>query len=163
MASIHPEDGRGTGVSTRRRRRSIGAGGAEQGFTLLELLVVLAVLALLAGLVAPRVMSYLGGARQDTARLQIDRLATVLDFYRLDVGSYPTTEQGLEALIEAPAGVEGWRGPYLEEKEPPRDPWGNPFVYRAPGKERPFELLSLGADGRPGGEGEDADISNAAR
>ncbi len=143
----------------RAGRRSDG----EHGFTLLELLVVLAVLALLAGLVAPRVMSYLGGARQDTARLQIDRLATVLDFYRLDVGSYPTTEQGLAALIEAPPGVEGWRGPYLDEREPPRDPWGNPFVYRAPGEERPFELLSLGADGRPGGEGEDADISNAER
>jgi len=144
-----------------RRTRSTGDG--EAGFTLLELLVVLAVLALLAGLVAPRVMSYLGGARQDTARLQIDRLATVLDFYRLDVGSYPTTEQGLHALIEAPPGVEGWRGPYLDEKEVPRDPWGNPFVYRAPGAESAFELLSLGADGRPGGEGEDADLSSGDR
>ncbi len=145
------------------RRQAEPQTDREAGFTLLELLVVLAVLALLAGLVAPRVLSYLGGARQDTARLQIDRLATVLDFYRLDVGSYPTTEQGLQALLEAPAGVEGWRGPYLDEKELPRDPWGNPFVYRAPGRERAFDLVSLGADGRPGGEGEDADISNADR
>lgn len=148
--------GRGR-AGERRGRRS------RAGFTLLELLVVLVVLALLAGLVAPRVLDYLGGAKRDAAKLQIERLATVLEYYRLDTGSYPTGEQGLEALLRPPPGVEGWKGPYLEGGELPPDPWGHPYVYRAPAGDAPFEIVSLGADGRPGGEGEDADISNRTR
>jgi general secretion pathway protein G len=153
-----------------RERQADGGPAAERpglwsraGFTLLELLVVLVVLALLAGLVAPRVLDYLGGARHDAAKLQIGRLATVLEYYRLDTGGYPTGEQGLEALLRPPPGVEGWKGPYLEGSELPRDPWGRPYVYRAPAGDAPFEIVSLGADGRPGGEGEDADISSRTR
>jgi len=140
-------------VSIRRRSRR------DAGFTLLELLVVLIVLALLAGLVAPRVMGYLAGARRDTAELQIRRLATVLEYYRLDTGRYPTEQEGLRALVERPAGVDRWNGPYIEGGLP-EDPWGHPYVYRAPADGAPFEILSLGADGAPGGEGEDADISS---
>lgn len=140
-------------MSIRRRSRR------DAGFTLLELLVVLIVLALLAGLVAPRVMGYLAGARRDTAELQIRRLATVLEYYRLDTGRYPTEQEGLRALVERPAGVDRWNGPYIEGGLP-EDPWGHPYVYRAPADGAPFEILSLGADGAPGGEGEDADISS---
>ncbi len=135
----------------------------DAGFTLIELLVVLVILALLAGLVAPRVLSYLDSARQDAARIQIQRLATVLEYYRLDTGSYPSTAQGLEALITPPPGVRGWKGPYVDGGELPVDPWGRPYRYRAPADSAPFEIVSLGADGRPGGEGENADISSLAR
>ncbi len=131
----------------------------DAGFTLLELLVVLMVLALLAGLVAPRVLGYLEGARRDTAALQIRRLTTALEYFRLDAGRYPTAEEGLAALVERPAGVARWNGPYIEGGLP-RDPWGRPYVYRAPAEGAPYEILSLGADGAPGGEGEDADISS---
>ncbi|GBD45010.1 Type II secretion system protein G [bacterium HR40] len=149
--------------SLRPQPRSWDCRAGERGFTLLELLVVLVVLALLAGLVAPRVLDYLAGAKRDAAKLQIDRLATVLEYYRLDTGSYPSTEQGLEALLRPPAGVAGWKGPYLDNGALPEDPWGRRYVYRAPAGEAPFEILSLGADGKPGGEGEDADISSRSR
>ncbi len=141
------------------RARAGAKADREAGFTLLELLVVLAILALLAGLVAPRVMGYLAGAKRETAELQIRRLSTVLEYYRLDTGRYPTTAEGLKALVERPPGAGRWNGPYLEGGLP-RDPWGNPYVYRAPAEGAPYEILSLGADGRPGGEGEDADISS---
>jgi len=131
----------------------------EAGFTLLELLVVLMVLALLAGLVAPRVLGYLEGARRDAAALQIRRLATALEYFRLDAGRYPTAEEGLAALVTRPAGVRRWNGPYIEGALP-RDPWGRPYVYRTPAEGAPYEILSLGADGAPGGEGEDADVSS---
>lgn len=135
------------------------AHGSEAGFTLLELLVVLAILALLAGLVAPRVMGYFTTAKRETAEIQIRRLSTILEYYRLDTGRYPTAAEGLRALVERPAGAERWNGPYLEGGLP-LDPWGHPYVYRAPADGAPYEILSLGADGRPGGEGEDADVSS---
>ena len=131
------------------------------GFTLLELLVVLVILGLLAALAGPQIVGYLGGARSETARLQIDGFGTALNLFWLDVGEYPSTEQGLQALIEAPDGVERWNGPYLASGALPVDPWGNAYVYRSPGEETAYELVSLGADGRPGGEDEDRDISTA--
>jgi len=131
--------------------------GREAGFTLVELLVVLVILGLLAALAGPRVIGYLGAARSDTAELQLESFAQALDLYRLDTGAYPSSEDGLEALIEAPAGVSGWNGPYLDRNELPDDPWGNAYVYRSDGGGA-FELLSLGSDGRPGGEGEAADV-----
>jgi general secretion pathway protein G len=136
---------------------------ARNGFTLIEILVVIVVIAVLASLVAPNVFRHVGAAREVTARSQIEMLGAALDSYRLDNGRYPTTEQGLAALESAPA-IEPvplqWRGPYLR-KAIPADPWKNGYVYTAPGENgRPFELSSLGADGRAGGEGENADINS---
>lgn len=131
-----------------------------RGFTLLELLVVLVILGLLAGLVAPRLFGNVGKSEVKVARAQIAALETALESYRLDVGRYPTTEQGLAALEKAPPNEARWAGPYLK-KAVPADPWGNPYVYRFPGERgADFELGSLGRDGRPGGSGEDADLTN---
>ena len=134
----------------------------QHGFTLLELLVVLAILGLLIGLVAPAALRQLGSAKEKIARQSIERLASVLDIYKLDVGTYPTTEQGLDALIVRPAGAEHWSGPYLKGEKAPEDPWGHPFLYRMP-SQRPghdYDLYSLGPTGKPGGTGSDAEIDN---
>lgn len=131
---------------------------AARGFTLIELLVVLAILTLLAGLVGPRVLNQLGGAKSKTAGVQIADLEKSLDLFKLDVGRYPTSEEGLEALVTKPASVNGWNGPYLKGGLP-SDPWGKPYKYAVTGGA--VEILSLGADGAAGGEGENADIRNA--
>jgi general secretion pathway protein G len=128
------------------------------GFTLIELLVVLVILGLLAGLVGPQVMKYLGGAKTDSTRLQIENMASTLDLYRLDVGRYPTTDEGLQALVEAPPGASNWNGPYLKKKQVPKDSWGNEYHYRSPGEHGPFDIYSLGADNTEGGEGENQDV-----
>lgn len=132
------------------------------GFTLIEILVVIAVLSVLAALVAPNVFRHLGTAKDAAARSQMEMLGAALDAYRLDNGRYPTTAQGLEALWREPTiepRPNNWRGPYLR-RSVPLDPWGNPYVYISPGEANPngYDLLSYGADGQPGGEGEDADI-----
>lgn len=136
----------------------------RRAFTLLEIIVVIIVLALLAGLVAPQIFGRVSEARGTTARTQIELLSTALDSYRLDNGSYPTTEQGLAALRDKPtrAPIPGnWKGPYLR-RAVPNDPWGRPYLYTFPGQRNAgsFELSSLGRDGQPGGTGEDSDISN---
>jgi len=136
----------------------------RRGFTLIEIMVVIAVIAILASLVAPNVFRHVGTANETTARAQIEMLGAALDAYRLDNGRYPTTSQGLSALMTPPGGEGGarnWRGPYLR-REVPLDPWGSPYVYRSPGESNPsgFDLVSYGADGRPGGEGEDADLTS---
>ncbi len=128
------------------------------GFTLLELLVVLVILGLLAGLVGPRVMKYLGGAKSDTARLQVADLSAALDMYRIEVGRYPTTDEGLEALVQQPPGASTWNGPYLKKKRLPKDPWGSDYHYRAPGEHGEFDLYTLGADNAEGGNGENKDV-----
>lgn len=130
----------------------------SRGFTLIELLVVLAIIGLLAGLVGPQVMKHLGESKTKTARLQVEELASSLDMYKLDVGRYPTTEEGLNALIEQPSSARVWNGPYLRKKKVPLDPWNNPFHYAAPGQHGKFDIWSLGQDNADGGEGEDADI-----
>jgi general secretion pathway protein G len=149
---------------TSRRSRLTRAFTRRPGFTLIELLVVIVVLGVLATLVAPNVFRHIGTAKEATARAQIEMLGASLDAYRLDTGRYPTTEQGLAALWRAPT-IEPrpltWRGPYLR-KPVPADPWGNPYVYRAPGTESAsgYDLLSTGADGQLGGEGDNADIAS---
>lgn len=125
----------------------------QPGFSLVELLVVLAILALLVGLVGPRMMQQLGGAKADTAKLQIADLSAALDLYYIDVGTYPSTEQGLQALLSAPSNADNWNGPYLKKQRIPDDPWGESFKYKFPGESAEYDLLSLGADKAPGGEG----------
>ncbi len=129
------------------------------GFTLLELLVVLVIIGLLVGYVAPRYFSQVGKSEVKAARAQIKSLEDALDQYRLDVGRYPTSEQGLAVLFTQPAGEARWQGPYLK-KAVPNDPWGNPYQYKQPGEHGEYDLLSLGKDGQPGGTGEAADIGN---
>lgn len=136
--------------------------GARDGFTLIEIIVVVIILGLLVGLVGPEIVGRVGQSRVETARAQIEMLATQLDLYRLDNGTYPTTQQGLAALWEKPATPpvpRNWRGPY-SRKPIPLDPWGEPYVYRSPGVKNSggYDLVSHGADRQPGGEGEAADI-----
>ncbi len=140
-----------TPASSRNRR-------GERGLTLVELLVVLLIIGLIAAFAVPQVMNYLGGARQDSAAIQINQLSGILDLYRLDVGRYPTASEGLDALLEQPSGADGWNGPYVKKADSLVDPWGNPYQYRIPGQNGDFDLYSLGADGSEGGEGEDADV-----
>ena len=130
----------------------------ERGLTLVELLVVLLIIGLIAAFAVPQVMRYLGGARQDSAAIQINQLSGILDLYRLDVGHYPTRSEGLDALLEKPSGAEGWNGPYVKKAESLVDPWGRPYQYRVPGEHGDFDLYSLGADGTEGGQGENADV-----
>ncbi|MGD8319599.1 MAG: type II secretion system major pseudopilin GspG [Gemmatimonadota bacterium] len=142
------------------REKSRGA----PGFTLVEILVVVIVLGLLAGLVAPRIIGRVSEARSATARTQIEMMSVALDSYRLDNGRYPTTQQGLQALRTRPTAEPtpmNWKGPYLR-REVPMDPWGRPYEYRSPGEQNPqsFDLFTLGLDGAPGGEGENADITS---
>jgi general secretion pathway protein G len=129
------------------------------GFTLLELLVVMVIIGLLAGYVGPKYFSQIGKSEVKVAKAQIDGLEKALDQYRLDVGHYPNTEQGLAGLIKAPVGENKWQGPYLK-KEVPKDPWGAAYQYRQPGEHGEFDLFSFGKDGKAGGEGEAADITN---
>ncbi len=132
----------------------------QSGFTLLELLVVLGIIAMLAGLVGPKVMERFEQAKVKGAKVQIEELSQTLDTYKLDVGSYPTTDQGLEALLEAPEGVNRWSGPYLSKAKVPLDPWNQEYKYASPGEHGKFDIFSLGADGKEGGEGSDKDITS---
>ncbi|WP_246345044.1 type II secretion system major pseudopilin GspG [endosymbiont of Lamellibrachia barhami] len=128
------------------------------GFTLIELLVVLVILGLLAGLVGPQMVRYLGGAKTDTTMLQIEEFGAGLDLFHLEVGRYPTTDEGLIALVEKPNSVEGWNGPYLKKKQIPEDPWGNEYLYRFPGDNGIYDLYSFGQDNTEGGTGEAQDV-----
>src|SRR5688500_4041288 len=131
----------------------------DKGFTLLELLVVVVIIGLLAGFVAPRYFGQVGKSEVNAAKAQIDALEKALDQYRLDTGRYPSNELGLKALVERPASEPKWNGPYLK-KSVPLDPWGKAYLYKIPGQKGDFDLVSLGRDGQPGGSGEDADIGN---
>ncbi|QNA88441.1 type II secretion system major pseudopilin GspG [Massilia sp. Dwa41.01b] len=134
--------------------------GLKQGFTLLELLVVIVIIGLLAAYVGPKYFSQLGKSEVTIARAQIDAFEKSLDTYRLDVGRYPTGEEGLNALMAAPASAGAkWNGPYLK-KGVPQDPWGHPYQYRSPAAKGEYEIISLGRDGQPGGSGDNADISS---
>lgn len=138
----------------------VGYERAHRGFTLLELLVVVLIIGLLTGIVGPRLMGQIGRSEVTAARAQIDALDKAVQAYRLDMGQYPTTDQGLQALVLAPGNSERWRGPYLKGAVP-ADPWGAAYQYRQPGADaRDYDILSLGRDKAPGGRGDDADLLN---
>ena len=117
------------------------------------------ILGLVASIAVPQVMKYVGSAKSKTAEIQIERLSTILDLFYLDVGRYPSSEEGLQALVDKPSSIENWNGPYLKEADTLVDPWGRPYTYEIPGQSGDFDLVSLGADGQEGGEGEAADVS----
>ena len=143
-----------TMVRNRRGRQRAPSGA---GFTLLELLVVVAIIGLLAAYVGPKYFSQLGRSEQGVAKAQVEAFARALDTYRLEVGRYPTSEEGLNALLSKPANADRWNGPYLQ-KAVPLDPWDHPYIYRSPGANGDFEISSYGKDGQPGGTGDAADV-----
>jgi general secretion pathway protein G len=134
---------------------------ASAGYTLIEMLVVLTIISLLLGLIGPRVLGYLSESRVKTTRLQIESFSSALDLFYLDAGRYPSSSEGLDALTQRPTNIPVWNGPYLKGGKVPADPWGHPYQYRSPiERVPPYEILSLGSDGREGGTGSAADISN---
>lgn len=132
----------------------------QKGFTLVELLVVLAILALLAGLVGPRVLNQLSGAKSDTAKVQIRDLEQAAEMFKLDTGRFPSNDEGLRALVQNPGNLPGWNGPYLRRSEVPMDPWNHPYRYRNPGEHSEIDIFTYGANGEEGGEGENATVGN---
>ncbi|WP_202900519.1 type II secretion system major pseudopilin GspG [Parvularcula oceani] len=148
---------RSTEEQVREPRRAV----QQHGLTLFELLIVLAILALLATLVAPRVIGYLGKARTDVARTQLANIVTALELYAIDIGEYPSEAQGLTALVERPEGLSLWTGPYLREATGLTDPWGQPYHYDLHDEGRLFTVSTLGRDGEKGGEGDDADLTKS--
>ncbi|MEF8733605.1 MAG: type II secretion system major pseudopilin GspG [Candidatus Accumulibacter meliphilus] len=139
-------------------RRGRGQGRTAAGFTLLELLVVVTIIGLLAAYVGPKYFSQLGRSEQGVAKAQVEAFARALDTYRLEVGRYPSSEEGLDALLSKPANAARWNGPYLQ-KAVPDDPWGHAYIYRSPGVTGDFEITSYGKDGQPGGTGDAADVT----
>lgn len=140
-------------------RTAVAARASQAGFTLIEVLIVLGIMALLATVVTPQVLNYLGRARVETARVQLSAITTAMELYALDNGTYPPPQVGLSALVKAPPGVATWRGPYLKKSEGLVDPWGRPYGYRVPGRQGAYEVFSLGRDNAPGGTGEDQDVT----
>lgn len=132
----------------------------SRGITLIELLVVLAIIAIIGAFAVPALMGQLEKSKVDAAAIQIDRLGSILDIYRLDVGRYPRSDEGLQALLTQPPGIDRWSGPYLKNASALTDPWGNPYQYRSPGENGEYDLYSYGKDGAEGGDGNDADITS---
>ena len=148
--------------SAKPKRASSQFFGGDTGLTLVELLVVLAILALVAGLAAPQVLRYLGSARTEVTKTQINNLVSAVELFYLDVGKYPTNDEGLKALVSPPNNTPKWKGPYLRKaKTALNDAWGNPYLYKISNDRQSFEIISLGQDGRPGGTGANQDISSA--
>jgi general secretion pathway protein G len=143
-----------------RKQRPSVLRHAEQGFTLVEMLVVISIIALIMSLVGPRVLNFLGESKVKAAKIQIESLASALDIYALDTGKYPSASDGLTALMQRPAGGTNWSGPYLKGNMVPNDPWGKPYIYRSPGQHGVYDILSYGSDGQEGGSGAAADITN---
>ena len=142
-------------IALKKNRASVTAGG----FTLIELLVVLAIISLLAGLVGPRMLNALGGAKTKTAKVQIKDLEQSLEMYKLDVGQFPSNNEGLNALMQKPGNADGWNGPYLKS-DVPKDPWKREYLYKYPGERGEIDSDTYGQDGAPGGEGEDTDVGS---
>jgi len=146
-----------------RTRKNFLRRTSEQGFTLVEMLVVISIIALIMALVAPRVLNFLGESKVKAAKIQIQSIETALDLYALDTGHYPSSSEGLDALMQRPGGVTSWNGPYLKGNAVPNDPWGRPYVYRSPGEHGPYDIVSYGADGKEGGTGAKPDINSWTR
>ena len=142
-----------------RPARETAARQGEQGFTLVEMLVVITIIGLIMGLIGPRVLNYLGESKVKTAKIQMQSFASALDLFSLDAGRYPSTDEGLAALVRRTPGVAVWNGPYLKGGAVPNDPWSHPYIYRAPGEHGAYDIISLGSDGQEGGSGTAADIS----
>jgi general secretion pathway protein G len=149
-------------MKARPARRRLSRVRAQRGFTLVEMLVVITIIGLIMGLVGPRVLNYLGESKIKAARIQIQSFASALDLFYLDAGRYPSTSEGLVALVKPAAGLTAWNGPYLKGGTVPNDPWGKPYVYRSPGERSAYEIVSYGADGQEGGTGAAADITQAS-
>jgi len=141
-----------------KRRHTVR--GGEEGFTLVEVLVVIAIIGLMMGLVGPRVLNYLAESKVKAAKIQLQSFASALDLFYLDAGRYPTSAEGLTLLLRPVAGIPAWNGPYLKGGNVPSDPWAKPYVYRSPGQNGPYDVLSYGADGQEGGTGTAADIAS---
>jgi general secretion pathway protein G len=148
-------DRSGNGAAREKGR----AHGSEAGFTLVEMLVVIAIIGLIMGLIGPRVLNYLSESKVKAAKIQIQSFASALDLFYLDAGRFPSTSEGLAALVRQTPGVAAWNGPYLKGGTVPHDPWNHSYVYRSPGERGPYDIMSYGADGQEGGSGNAADIS----
>jgi general secretion pathway protein G len=148
--------------SLRQARKAVRRHG-ERGFTLVEIIVVITIIALIMTLVGPRVLNYLSESKVKAAKIQIESLASALDLYFLDTGQYPSSAEGLNALVQRSGSNLGWNGPYLRGTVVPNDPWGRPYVYRAPGSQSNYDIISYGSDGQEGGSGVAADIISSAR
>jgi len=146
-------------VEIQERRSAKMVRHGEQGFTLVEMLVVITIIGLIMGLIGPRVLNYLSESKVKAAKIQMQSFASALDLFNLDAGRYPSSAEGLAALVRRAPGVAAWNGPYLKGGAVPNDPWGSPYVYRAPGDHNPFNIVSFGSDGQEGGTGTAADIS----
>jgi general secretion pathway protein G len=147
-----------TGFSNLRQRKGATRDG-EQGFTLVEMLVVITIIGLIMGLIGPRVLNYLSESKVKAAKIQMQSFSSALDLFNLDAGRYPSTSEGLDALVHRTPSVAAWNGPYLKGGNVPMDPWNHPYIYRAPAEHGAFDIISLGADGAEGGSGVAADIS----
>jgi general secretion pathway protein G len=150
-------------ISRRRRRRRRAAHRGERGFTLVEILVVITIIGLIMGLVGPRVLNYLTESKAKAAKIQIESFSSALDLFFLDNGRYPSSSEGLTALVQRPGSTMSWNGPYLKGAVVPNDPWGNAYVYRSPGQHATYDIISHGADGQEGGTGAGADIASWTR
>ncbi len=148
--------------SLRQARKAVPRHG-ETGFTLVEIIVVITIMALIMTLVGPRVLNYLSESKVKAAKIQIESLASALDLYFLDTGQYPSNAEGLNALVQRPGSSPGWNGPYLRGTIVPNDPWGRPYIFRAPGLQSSYDIVSYGSDGQEGGSGVAADIISSAR
>jgi general secretion pathway protein G len=151
--------GRGLEKASGRKARHPRRGG-EDGFTLIEMLVVITIIGLIMGLVGPRVLTYLSQSKVKAATIQIESFSSSLDLFYLDLGRYPTTPEGLGALVKPPGGTTGWNGPYLKTGSVPNDPWGHPYLYRSPSEHGPYEIESYGSSGKEGGTGTAAEIKS---